>query len=88
MGVINLRITIHYHKVEWSQISFSFRVVRNYFVLNCHSNAFSGLLNEIFVCARESNLLSHTPNVGLGETERYPEDYQGLTRARKTSKIC
>ena len=27
-----------------------------------HSNAFSGLLNEIFVCARESDLLSHTPN--------------------------
>ena len=53
-----------------------------------HSNAFSGLLNEIFVCARESDLLSHTPNVGLGETERYPEDYQGLIRARKTSKIC
>ena len=27
-----------------------------------HSNVFSGLFNEIFVCARESDLLSHTPN--------------------------
>ena len=43
------------------------------FFFNCHSNAFSGLLNEIFVWARESDLLSHTP--GLGETERYPGDY-------------
>lgn len=45
------------------------------FFFNCHSNAFSGLLNEIFVWARESDLLSHTPNAGLGETERYPGDY-------------